>query len=158
MSTYRVREATLDDIDVLVGHRLGMFADMGVTIDRPSVAAAFGRWLREMMPAGTYHGWVATPTAANDVVGGGGLTVLPWPPGPFYVGGRIAFVYNIFVERPHRRQGLARQIMASIHEWCRQQGIGVVGLNASPEGRPLYDALGYRAAVDPLLFAAVDRD
>jgi GNAT superfamily N-acetyltransferase len=158
MSTYRVREATLDDIDVLVGHRLGMFADMGVTLDRPNVAAAFSGWLREMIPAGTYRGWVATAAATSDVVAGGGITVLPWPPGPFYVGGRIAFVYNIFVERPHRRRGLARQIMAAIHQWCRQDGIGVVGLTASEEGRPLYNALGYRAAAEPLLFAAVGPD
>ena len=157
MSTYRVRAATLDDVDALVHHRLGMFTDMGTDIDRGTVEAAFRRWLADMMPAGSYRGWVATADG-DEIVGGGGITVLPWPPGPRYVGGRIAFVYNVFVEKPHRRRGLARHIMETIHRWCRDNDIGVVGLNASEEGRALYERMGYRPAANPLMFAAVGRD
>src|SRR5437870_1363077 len=137
MSAYRVREATVDDVEVLVHHRLAMFTDMGMDLDRPNVAAAFRRWLGEMLPAGIYRGWVVL--SGEAIVAGGGITVLPWPPGPSYVGGHIAFVYNVFVEPSHRRRGLARQIMETIHGWCRQQGIGLVGLNASHEARPLYE-------------------
>ena len=157
MSTYRVREATLDDVDALVGHRLGMFADMGTAIDRGAVASAFRQWLVDMMPSGVYRGWVATADG-EAIVAGGGITVLPWPPGPRYIGGRIAFVYNVFVEVPHRRRGLARHIMETIHRWCRDHEVGLVALNASDEGRPLYEDMGYQPAANPLMFAAVDRD
>ena len=157
MSTYRIRAATLDDVNALVRHRLGMFADMGTAIDAAAIEMAFRGWLAEMMPAGVYRGWVVT-NERDEIVGGGGMTVLPWPPGPWYAGGRIAFVYNVYVAPSHRRRGIARQLMQTIHDWCRQNGIGVIGLNASPEGRPLYEAMGYQPAANPLLFAGVDVD
>ena len=56
MPDYRVRPATLDDADVLVRHRIGMFTDMGVADGRRRRSTrAFRAWLREMMPAGTYR-------------------------------------------------------------------------------------------------------
>ncbi|MBI1878726.1 MAG: GNAT family N-acetyltransferase [Chloroflexi bacterium] len=55
-----------------------------------------------------------------------------------------AFVYNVYTEPPHRRQGLARRLMETIHQWCRERGLKFVGLNASEFGRPLYEALGYQ--------------
>jgi GNAT superfamily N-acetyltransferase len=84
-------------------------------------------------------------------VAGAGLTILPWPPGPRDRSGRLAFVYNVYTERAHRRRGLARRLMETIEDWCRAQGIGQVALQASDEGRPLYESLGYRTAVQPLM-------
>jgi GNAT superfamily N-acetyltransferase len=191
MAAYRVRPATLDDVDALVHHRIGMFSDMGTSFDVTTVENAFRAWLAEMMPAGTYRTWVVEteregpadrlreghgspperdaffPRAKVEaehlvrpgkIVAGGGITIVPWPPGPSYVGGRIAFVYNVYTERSHRRLGLARLVMEAIHAWCRENGIGVVGLNASPDGRHLYEAMGYQPAPSPLMFAAVDVD
>jgi GNAT superfamily N-acetyltransferase len=152
--SYRVRPATLDDADALVHHRLGMFTDMGTVFDAPEVERAFRQWLAEMMPAGVYRAWLVEEEA--QVVAGGGITVLPWPPGPFFVGGRIAFVYNVYTEHAHRRRGLARLLMDTIHTWCRDHGIRVVGLHASDDGRPLYEALGYKPAAAPIMFIGLD--
>ena len=171
MAAYLVRPATVDDVDALVHHRLGMFHDMGTSFDATGVENAFRAWLAAMMPAGTYRTWVVeTGTegpheamadagherGSGEIVAGGGITILPWPPGPNYVGGRIAFVYNVYTERSHRRRGLARLVMETIHAWCRDNGIGLIGLNASQEGRPLYEAMGYQPAPSPMMFAAVD--
>src|SRR5262245_35827269 len=98
MSTYRIRAATLDDAEALVRHRLGMFSGMGTTIDHMAIEKAFGAWLVDMMPAVFYRAWIVE-SQDNEIVGGGGVTVLPWPPGPQDLGGRIAFVYNVYVER-----------------------------------------------------------
>src|SRR5690348_6320096 len=129
MSHYHVRPATLDDVDVLVHHRLAMFEDMGVPLDRAVVATAFRPWLLDMMPKGIYRAWVVED--GGEVIAGGGITVLPWPPGPRYVGGRLAFVYNVYTEPHHRQRGLGRMVMDAIHEWCRAERIGSLALNAS---------------------------
>jgi GNAT superfamily N-acetyltransferase len=157
MSPYRVRPATLDDADRLVHHRVGMFTDMGTRFDTPSVETAFRSWLAEMMPAGVYRAWVveAIEEPGPPVVAGGGITVLPWPPGPQFVGGRVAFVYNVYSEPAHRRRGLGRLIMETIHQWCREQGILVVGLNASRDGLGLYESLGYKATSTPMMFVGL---
>jgi len=153
---YRIRPATLGDLDVLVRHRLGMFADMGVTVDDP-IAPAFRAWLSDMMPSGTYRAWLVE-TEGNEVAAGGGITILPWPPVPRYPTGRLAFVYNVYTEPSHRRRGHARLIMHAIHTWCREAGIMSVALNASQDGRPLYESLGYHVAQSPMMFFGLDID
>jgi GNAT superfamily N-acetyltransferase len=161
---YRVRPATLDDLDVLVHHRLAMFADMGVAMDDALTASAFGRWLGTTMPAGTYRGWLVESTAAPDgrsqgvrseIAAGGGATIIPWPPGPAYPGDTLAFVYNVYTEPAHRRRGLARLVMDTIHAWCRDNGVTSVALNASEAGRTLYESLGYVVTPNPMMFYAI---
>jgi GNAT superfamily N-acetyltransferase len=157
---YRVRAATIADADTLVAHRIGMFTDMGVEMDAASVGAAFRQWLVDALPSGLYRAWVVeTAGAAGSVdiaiVGGGGITVLPWPPGPRYLGDRLAFVYNVYTEPAHRHRGVARLVMDHIHAWCLASGVTSLALNASQDGRRLYEALGYRESPSPMMFFAI---
>jgi GNAT superfamily N-acetyltransferase len=149
MPEYRIRPATLDDIDTLVHHRIAMFTDMGTSMDAESVAPAFREWVARLLAEGTYRGWVAE-TDSGEIVAGGGVTLLPWPPGPVSTGGRLAFVYNVYTEPPHRSRGLARRVMEAIHASCREDGILLAALNSSPEGQPLYESLGYQVRTNPI--------
>jgi GNAT superfamily N-acetyltransferase len=151
---YRVRAASLADADALVAHRIGMFTDMGVAMDTVLVSSKFRRWLFDALPSGVYRAWVAE-TTDGTIVGGGGITVVPWPPGPHYPGDRLAFVYNLYTQPPHRRSGVARQVMDAIHAWCRSAGISSLALNASADGRALYESLGYEEATSPMMFLAL---
>lgn len=152
---YRIRPGTLADADVLVHHRIAMFTDMGVPLEADALGGAFRAWLGRAMADGIYYAWlVEHPT--DGIVAGGGMTVIPWPPGPRYLGDRLAFVYNVYTEPAHRGQGLARLVMATIHEWCRANGISSLALNASTLGKPLYDSLGYAVAPSPMMFFALD--
>src|SRR5437870_13424621 len=98
---YTLREATLDDADALVRHRVAMFADMGIAFDHAPLAASFREWLNDTMPSGTYRAWLAE-SDGGDIACGGGISILPWPPGPQYPRDRPAFVYNIDTEAAHR--------------------------------------------------------
>jgi GNAT superfamily N-acetyltransferase len=151
MTTYDVRPATLDDLEALVRHRLGMFTDMRLAVEADAIERAFRVWLTEMMPAGTYRGWVAE-VSGGGIVAGGGITILPWPPGQMTMTGRLAFAYNVYTEPDHRSRGLGRRIMEAIHEWCRQNGIDAIGLNASRKGLRLYRSMGYHSAASPMMF------
>jgi len=148
---YRVREATLDDVDVLVRHRISMFVDMGLTLDEAALDSSFRAWLAEKMPDGVYRAWLVE-AADGAVAGGGGISILPWPPGPNYMGDKIAIVYNVYTEHAHRRRGLARLIMNTIHAWAAEHDIASVALNASADGRPLYESMGYQVAPNPMMF------
>src|SRR4051812_17040817 len=133
-----------------------MFTDMRVTIDAAALDARFRAWLAGTMAGGTYRAWLIE-TAEGEVAAGGGITVLPWPPGPQYAGDRLAFVYNVYTEPAHRRQGLARRLMDIIHLWCRENGITSVALNASRDGKPLYQAMGYAESPSPMMFLPIVR-
>ena len=157
MSDYRVRVATHADAEAIVRHRIGMFEDMGVEMDRGLTARSFGRWLDHALLSGLYRAWVVE-TGTGEIVAGGGITVLPWPPGPRYPGEQLAFVYNLYTDPAHRRRGLGRQIMDAIHSWCREAGISSLALNASDAGRPLYESLGYRVSPSPMMFLGLAQE
>src|SRR5258706_10071396 len=106
MEHYSVRPATLNDTDILVRHRVGMFTDMGVVVDR-SAADRFKNWLAEMMPDGTYRAWLLE-TETREVIAGGGITIPPWPPRPPAPGGPPAVVFNLYTQSSPRRHGHSR--------------------------------------------------
>jgi GNAT superfamily N-acetyltransferase len=144
-------------MDTLVHHRVAMFVDMDVAFDEAMLAHAFAEWLRREMPAGNYRAWLVEWTGGDNaaratLVAGAGATIIPWPPGPRYPGDRLAFVYNVYTEPAHRRRGLARLVMDALHAWCRANGVTSVALNASMVGQPLYTALGYAVAPNPMMF------
>ena len=144
-----------------------MFTDMGVPLDAAALDSAFRRWLAETMPAGTYRAWLVETIEEQDdhilgaktiVVAGGGITIVPWPPGPRYMGTRLAFVYNVYTEPAHRRRGLARLVMDAIHAWCREAGITSLALNASADGQPMYQSMGYAVTPSPMMFFALKQE
>jgi GNAT superfamily N-acetyltransferase len=155
MPEYRVRAATLTDVDHMVRQRLAMFTDMGTpAADVVAAGPAFEAWLTDAMPRNIYRAWLVE-TSTGEVVAGGGMTELPWPPGPQYPGGRLAYVYNVYTEPAHRGRGLARMVMDAIHAWCRAAGIQSIGLNASAFGQPLYESMGYRCSESPAMFRRI---
>ena len=148
--SYTIRTATIADVSHIVGHRVGMFREMGIAAKFEDMAAATDLWLRHAIPSKTYLGWIAA-TATGEVAGGGGLIVIPWPPGPMTMDPRCGFVFNVYTQPQHRKQGLGRRLMDAMHDYCRAEGIERVVLNASVFGKPLYDAMGYEVANEPMM-------
>lgn len=148
--TYTIRPATIADIPHIVQHREQMFRDMGIPAAFEDMSAAMELWLRHAIPSHTYRGWIAV-TAAGEVAGGGGLIVIPWPPGPISMDPRCGFIFNVYTHPSHRKQGIGRRLMEAIHDWCRAEGLERVVLNASTFGQPLYEAMGYVVTNEPMM-------
>jgi len=148
--SYTIRPATIHDIPHIVHHREAMFREMGISAAFDDMAPAMELWLRHAIPSKTYQGWVAV-TVAGEVAAGGGLVVIPWPPGPISLDPRCGFIFNVYTQPEHRKQGLARRLMDAIHDSCRAEGIERVVLNASTFGKPLYDAMGYVVSNEPMM-------
>jgi GNAT superfamily N-acetyltransferase len=147
---YSIRPATIGDISHIVQHREQMFRDMGLAAEFEDMAAAFDLWLRHAIPSKTYLGWMAEANG-GQVVAGGGLVVMPWPPGPMTMDPRCGFIFNVYTQPAHRKQGLARKLMDAMHDYCRAEGLERVVLNASVFGQPLYDQMGYVVAEEPMM-------
>ena len=148
--TCRIRPATIEDIPLVVAHREQMFRDMGIPAEFAAMARATDSWLRTAIPSKTYLGWLAV---ADDgaIAAGGGLIVIPWPPGPMTMDPRCGFVFNVYTDPAHRKQGLARRLMDTMHDWCRGEGVERIVLNASTFGQPLYEQMGYVVASEPMM-------
>jgi GNAT superfamily N-acetyltransferase len=147
---YSIRPATIADVPHIVQHRELMFREMGIAAEFEDMSIAMDLWLRHAIPAKTYLGWIAE-SAGGEVAAGGGLIVIPWPPGPMTMDPRCGFVFNVYTAGPHRKHGLARRLMEAMHDYCRAEGIERVVLNASTFGKPLYDMMGYVVADEPMM-------
>lgn len=141
---YRIRLATLDDVDHIVGHRYRMFREMGHGDPefQRSARPIYEQWLRERLGNGRYQGWLML--APDDtIVAGVGLWLMDWPTGVVDLAPFRGYVFNVWTEPEHRRKGLSRRLMLALLAACKAQGINRVGLHASAAGRPGYEALGF---------------
>ena len=142
---FTVRRASADDIDALVAHRRGMFVDMGYRDEGAldSMAAQCHGWLLSRMNSGEYLAWLAI-SPEGSIVAGAGLWLMDWP--PHMIGsGRRGNVLNVYTAVEFRRRGLAGELLKAAMQWCRSNRIDVVVLHASPDGRRLYESMGFVA-------------
>ena len=98
-------------------------------------------FLRRHERAGTARSWLAEE--ADHCVGIVTLVVLDMPPHPLVAESSEGFVLNMYVPAAARRRGIGRQLMDACLEGAREMGIRKLMLYATPDGRPLYDALGF---------------
>jgi len=151
--TIDVRLATAADAPVLARHRAEMFRDMGDLTDDhyDPLRSAAERDLAAWIAAGDYVGFVASPRARPDeIVAGAGIQIRKLLPRPLpdRAGIRLgpeAIVLNVFTERAWRRRGVAELLMRHVIDWARTHGMAHLVLHASPDGRSLYERLGFVA-------------
>ncbi len=153
-AVFRIRPAQVEDAPAVAKHRVEMFRDMGrIASDDTATALkdASLALIHEWLAGGGYVGWLAEPVARPGlVVGGAGVQLRPMLPRPSadgrtLVAGPEAYVMNVYVERAWRRRGVATLLMEYILGYVRERRLRRVTLHATPEGRPLYEKLGFVA-------------
>lgn len=147
MGTPTIRRATLDDLDALVHLRVALMREMGAVAaaEEAPLAEAVRRYLLLELPAGRFLAWVAADGSAAPVACGG-LVFLQKPPSPQNHSGREAYIMNMYTEPTWRGHGLAASIFGAIVAHARAAGAGLIRLNATESGRPLYERAGFRAS------------
>jgi GNAT superfamily N-acetyltransferase len=140
---YAVRQASTDDINTLVAHRRAMFLDMGYRHETAldSMAARCHTWLLARMNRGEYLAWLAI-APDRTIAAGAGLWLMDWPPHMIGTSPR-GNILNVYTATDFRRRGLAGELMNTAIHWCRTNGIDIVVLHASQEGRRLYESMGF---------------
>ncbi len=143
---FTIRRASAADLETLVAHRREMFRDMGysddVTLD--SMAAKFRGWLLQRMNSGDYFAWLAV-APDGPVAAGAGLWLMDWIPHMIGQGARRGNILNVYTHETFRRRGLARELMEAILVWCRENAIDTIILHASPQGKALYESMGFKS-------------
>jgi GNAT superfamily N-acetyltransferase len=132
------------DLEAIVHHRRAMFQDMGYRDEHAleAMSARFRPWLRRKMEAGEYLAWFAL-TPDSSIAAGLGLWLMDWPPHMVAAGQWRGNILNVYTEPEHRRRGMARALMQIALDWCAANQVGAVILHSSPEGRALYESLGF---------------
>ena len=66
-------------------------------------------------------------------------------------GGKCATVMNMYTAPQHRRKGIGQAVLAKLVAYAKQQGCGRILLEASEQGRLLYEKNGFVPAVHEMV-------
>lgn len=128
-----------------------MFADNGFAPE-PTLAAtdaAFEPWVRARLADGRYVGLLLEDQ--TGVLAGAGIFFADFPPHWMDPQPLRAYILNVYTEPSVRGRGYAKQLMQAALEECRKCGISTAVLHASPQGRPVYEKLGFTATDEMML-------
>jgi len=151
---YKIREATLEDIPTLIHMRRVIFIEtMAIKNEGllDNMDEAYLEYLRETMQSEILKGWLVE-TKDGSVVAGGCVLIHHWPPLPYDFTLRQAHIHSVYTKPEHRRRGLAKAILLTIIEWCRENRFRIVALHAEPESKRLFESLGFKPTTEMRLY------
>jgi len=122
-----------------------MFTEMGRSDASAltEMSRHFELWVKRMMEAKKYVGWVIESRGAP--VASAGFYELEWPPHPLDPAAcHRGYLLNFWVQPEYRGKGLARSLVTESLAEARRRGVRVVALHASNAGRPVYKAMGFQ--------------
>jgi GNAT superfamily N-acetyltransferase len=61
----------------------------------------------------------------------------------------------VATDAAYRRRGFSKACMTALLQWFAERGVHSIDLRASADGRPLYEALGFRVTRDPAMRLAL---
>jgi GNAT superfamily N-acetyltransferase len=146
-----IRAATPSDAALLARHRVAVWLEGGnwtATELAPQVEI-WTAFFEAQLTAATYGAFIAQ--TSERTLGSGGVLVHAAIPRPGTASERAGRIQSLYVEPAARRAGVARAIMHRLVAFAREQQLISLALHPSEQARPLYAALGFKAADEMLL-------
>ena len=147
-----VRQATLEDLELLVRHRRGMWKAIAhiPKADLDAADGAYRRWARTQMKSNRFTGFIVD--IGGEPVASGCLWLMNVQPRPNWEGTTAAYLLSMFTEPAHRGQGHGARIVREAIRYAKARGIHVMLLHASASGEPIYTRLGFERTTEMRLF------
>jgi GNAT superfamily N-acetyltransferase len=144
------RKATLDDLDLLVQLRHDFVTSFNHPVsDQGQVALNnYREFLQDVMTNATFVQWLAE--SDGEVVAYGSVNFYRLPPTRRRINGREAYIGNMFTCPNYRRKGLGSKILLLLVDEAQAANCTSVALNASEEGRALYEKFGFQCDDDTM--------
>jgi|MTBAKSStandDraft_1061840.scaffolds.fasta_scaffold00645_50 GNAT superfamily N-acetyltransferase len=138
-----LRPAQNEDILLLVNARLDFLRALGYDIqpdEENKAAQQIETYLSDHLERDLFA-WIALEDQTLAAAGFLQVIEVMWQ--PMAPRGRYGRIINILTWPPFRHQGLARAIMLELIRKARELDLAYLDLDASPEGQPLYESLGF---------------
>ena len=143
--SFKILYATMEDIDLLVRHRVSMWNDISaeLTAAAPNFEEKNRGWIKKKLSEGKLIGFIAK-TQDGHVAGSGCLWIREHPPIPMSAHMEVPYLLSMYTEEGFRRKGVGKMIVEAAIAWCRDRGYDRINLDASEAGKRLYETLGFK--------------
>lgn len=139
-----IRSARFEDIPLLIKARLDFLQALGYPVrpdDLPEATHQLEAFLAQHLDRDLF----ARIALEGEILAAAGfLQVMKVMWQPMAPDGQFGRIINILTWPEFRNQGLARAIMQSLIQKARELNLSYIDLDASPEGQPLYESLGFK--------------
>ena len=150
-----VEDAALDDVQILAVHHRKMFEEIweqkGLKIDSDQakkLESAYLDKVTKQIPKGVCKAWVIRN--GDVIIASGAITIVSFVPVPFDLRHNVAYLHSMYTEKAHRRKKCAQKIVNRAIQYCRENGIKRVLLNASDAGKPVYEKAGFASSPETM--------
>ncbi len=142
-TSFRIRRATLKDLEILIDQRRRMFedihhrrpAELKIAVDK------YKRWVVDMTKRRRFAGFLAI-NGKGEAMGGGCVWLKDSQPSPGSRD-RVPYLLSMYTKPQYRGIGIATTIVKEAMAWSKKKGCKTMTLHASEYGRPIYTKLGF---------------
>ena len=139
-----IRIANEKDIDTLMDIRLTMLRQVNGMADSDTFSEELTEHSRRYFQKGDQTTAIALedgkPVACASI---SYIEIMPTFDHPT---GRRAHLMNVYTDPAFRRRGIAQELCKLLIEDAKKKGATEISLDATESGRPLYEALGFKAS------------
>ncbi len=139
------RKANIKDIDNLVKLRIQFLKEIGSM--EPSekdniLEKSLYDYFNESITKDEFAAWLAIDN--EKIVATSGVSFYMVPPSFKNITGKVAYIMNMYTNSDYRRQGIAAILFEKIINEAKDRGYNRITLNATKQGRPLYEKFGFK--------------
>ncbi len=142
-----LRVADANDIELLIKLRIDyLTTDLGdISLDnRQKIEAQLREYMPRSISDGTFIAIIAEDN--SNILATAYLAISDNPANVTFINGKIGTLLNVLTYSEHQRQGIATQVVTRIIEEAKLRSVSRIQLLASPDGKRLYDKLGFSDA------------
>ncbi len=145
-----IREATTKDLNRIVELKLNMFDESGLTylLSKNAYHDILNKY------KSLYHDKTAQHfviEANNDIIACAGAFLKNDLPYCFFNQSTYGFVGDVYTLPDYRHRGHAHLLMNKVIDWFRIKNISTIRLIATPQGRSIYNELGFKPTDEMVL-------
>ena len=154
-----LRKATLDDMALLTRLRIDYLTEDrgGLSEDEETaVRSQLRTYFTRHIPNNTFIAILAEDE--GEALSVAYLAIAEKPANPSFITGLTGTLLNVLTYPPYRRRGIATKVIEKVIEEARRAGVSSIDLSATPDGKYVYEKLGFKESNYTEMALRLDRN
>lgn len=138
------KKATIEDLSILVKTRITVLRaanKLSDDVDMSGVEHQSRKYYKTALQDNSHVAYLVFD--GDEFVGAGGVSFFQVMPTYHNPTGRKAYIMNMYTKPEYRRQGIAYKTLDLLVAEAKARGINAISLEATENGRPLYEKYGF---------------
>ncbi|MFT4145225.1 MAG: GNAT family N-acetyltransferase [Mobilitalea sp.] len=137
-----IKRASKEDVERVIANRKAFITDVMNREASDEFMEATTEYFHNNINSETLLCYIAIHE--DQIVASVITTIAQVIPKTYNLSGKIGYVYNVYTLPNYRRQGIATKLLQEVISEARDLGVGELYLNATEDGRPVYEKLDFR--------------